>query len=57
MPELKKDWGLLLEAIRELYYSAVWTSDRLSALEEARLWEAVRDAAHFPKGHSPKSNS
>ena len=44
----------LLEAVRNLYYAAVWTSDRLSTEEEAALWVAVRDAAGFAPGSSPK---
>jgi|SRR5579872_1419247 len=42
----------LLEAIRALYYAGVWTCDR--DVDEAALWTAVRDAAGFPPGQSPK---
>lgn len=43
--------GLLL-AVRNLYYAAVWHADR--PVDEAALWIAVRDAAGFPTGESPK---
>jgi hypothetical protein len=42
----------LLEAVRDLYYAAVWSADR--PVDEAKLWTAVRDAAGFPPGQSPK---
>lgn len=43
---------LLMKAVRRLYYSAHWTPDR--PVDSAELWTAVRDAAGFPKGNSPK---
>lgn len=42
---------LLLAAVRELYYAAVWQADR--PVDEAALWTAVRDAAGFNPGRSP----
>jgi|SRR6516165_2861701 hypothetical protein len=42
----------LLEAIRELYYAGVWHCDR--PVDEAKLWTAVRDAAGFEQGKSPR---
>jgi len=43
----------LLEAVRELYYSAIWHADR--PVNEQRLWTQVRDAAGFEPGNSPKT--
>jgi len=42
----------LREAIGALYYVGVWHCDR--PVNEAGLWEAVRDAAGFPTGSSPR---
>jgi hypothetical protein len=42
----------LRNAVRALYYSAVWHPDR--PVNEIELWTAVRDAAGFAKGNSPK---
>ena len=42
----------LREAVRKLYYAAVWHADR--PVDEKALWEAVRDAAGFDLGLSPK---
>lgn len=42
----------LREAVRSLYYAARWNADR--PVDEAALWEAVRDAAGFEPGASPK---
>lgn len=44
-------------AIRDLYYSARWKSDRLTPDDERRKWEAVRDAFGFQPGQSPKQIS
>lgn len=41
----------LRNAVRALYYSAVWHADR--PVDEQALWTAVRDAAGFAKGNSP----
>jgi hypothetical protein len=41
----------LLNAVRRLYYSAVWHADR--DVDEEQLWTAVRDAAGFEPGSSP----
>lgn len=43
----------LVEAVRALYYAAVWTADR--TVDAAALWTAVRDAAGFEPGQSPKA--
>lgn len=45
----------LIEAVRALYYAGVWHCDR--PVDEAALWEAVRDAAGFEPGHSPEPSS
>lgn len=50
----KSETPTLLEAVRKLYYSAAWSSDRLPEAEEQKLWTAVRDAAGFEPGNSPK---
>lgn len=42
----------LRDAVEKLYYAAVWHADR--PVDEKKLWEAVRDAAGFDPGHSPK---
>ena len=42
----------LRNAVRALYYSAVWHADR--KVDEQALWTAVRDAAGFAKGNSPE---
>ena len=42
----------LRNAVRALYYSAVWHADR--PVDEQALWTAVRDAAGFAKGNSPE---
>lgn len=43
----------LRSAVRELYYSGVWTCDR--SVDEGALWTAVRDAAGFEPGKSPEA--
>lgn len=48
----KRETNTLIEAVRELYYTAVWHADR--PVDEARLWAAVRDAAGFKPGSSPQ---
>jgi hypothetical protein len=60
----------LRDAVRTLYYSANWTPDRPLhrteintdegtatevPIDAGELWTAVRDAAGFPKGNSPKA--
>lgn len=45
----------LLDAVRNLYYAAVWHADR--PVDEAALWTAVRDAAGLTPGNSPKETS
>jgi hypothetical protein len=42
----------LRNAVRALYYSAVWHADR--PVDEQALWIAVRDAAGFKPGGSPE---
>ena len=42
----------LIEAVRNLYYAAVWHPDR--PVDEEDLWTAVRNAAGFKPGKSPK---
>jgi hypothetical protein len=42
----------LLDAVHKLYYAAVWTPDR--PVDAQALWTAVRDAAGFTPGRSPK---
>jgi hypothetical protein len=42
----------LLEPVRNLYYAAVWHADR--PVDEIGLWTAVRAAAGFEPGTSPK---
>ena len=42
----------LREALRSLYYAAVWHADR--PVDEQALWTAVRDAAGFAPGKSPE---
>lgn len=44
--------NILRNAVRALYYSAVWHADR--PVNEQELWTAVRDAAGFAKGCSPE---
>lgn len=53
--ETTKFEEVLLNAVRNLYYSAHWTPDR--PVDSEKLWTAVRDAAGFPKGNSPKALS
>jgi hypothetical protein len=43
---------LLHDAVQALYYAAVWHADR--PVDEQGLWTAVRDAAGFKPGKSPK---
>lgn len=42
----------LRRAVSDLYYAGVWKCDR--PVDEAALWIAVRDAAGFKPGESPK---
>ena len=53
-PTVEQRLQRLTEAVRNLYYSACWESDRLSEVKEAELWTEVRDAAGFQPGNSPK---
>src|SRR5208282_5262680 len=50
--EQRSKFEVLRDAVRNLYYSAVWHADR--PVDEAEKWTAVRDACGFPKGNSPK---
>ena len=45
----------LVEAVRALYYAGVWHCDR--PVDEDALWKAVRDAAGFEPGNSPKESN
>jgi hypothetical protein len=67
----KQQFTNLRDAVRDLYYAAHWTPDRPLHRTEfgdefedgmrqipydaGELWTAVRDAAGFPKGGSPKA--
>jgi hypothetical protein len=42
----------LAAAARAVYYAAYWKPDREVPLADA-MWEELRDAAGFEKGHSP----
>lgn len=44
--------ALLRNAVEALYYAGVWHADR--TVDEQALWTAVRDAAGFRPGKSPK---
>ena len=44
----------LINSVRDIYYSACWSSDRLDSATEQRMWTRLRDAAGFEKGNSPK---
>jgi hypothetical protein len=46
------EFDILKDAVKNLYYSAVWHADR--TVDEAALWTAVRDAAGLTPGRSPK---
>ena len=46
-----KKFENLRNAVRVLYYCAFWTPDR--PVDEAKVWEDVRDACGFPQGNSP----
>lgn len=66
----KQQFTNLRDAVRDLYYAAWWTPDRpltrtefgdefedgmkQTPYDAAELWMAVRDAAGFPEGGSPK---
>lgn len=50
----QEKYDKLKEAVRNLYYAAHWSPDR--PVDDAKLWEAVRDAAGFDKGNAPKPN-
>ncbi len=52
MAVAKHETNTLIEAVRKLYYAAVWHADR--AVDEQSLWTAVRDAAGFNPGGSPE---
>ena len=49
--ELLSHWNALRGAVHDLYYGAVWHADR--RVDEAALWEAVRDEAQLGRGASP----
>jgi hypothetical protein len=46
------EFDILKDAVKNLYYSAVWHADR--SVDEKALWTAVRDAAGFAPGRSPE---
>jgi len=46
------EFDILKDAVKNLYYSAVWHADR--PVDEQTLWTAVRDAAGFTPGKSPE---
>src|SRR5579863_4751438 len=46
------EFDILKDAVKNLYYSAVWHPDR--PVDEQALWTAVRDAAGFTPGRSPE---
>jgi hypothetical protein len=48
--ELLQDRDTLLAAARALYDAGRWTCDR--PCDEARLWEALRDAIGLPPGYA-----
>jgi hypothetical protein len=49
---IEHKYETLRKAVHDLYYSANWQADR--PVNEGKLWEAVRDAAGFSVGESPK---
>jgi hypothetical protein len=49
---LAVNYRQLREAVEKLYYAAVWHADR--PVDERALWIAVRDAAGFAPGKSPR---
>ena len=51
-PAIYDESSNLYLAVRNLYYAAVWTADR--PVDSQALWTAVRDAAGFTPGKSPK---
>lgn len=53
MAAAKQETNTLIEAVRKLYYAAVWYADR--PVDEAGLWTSVRDAAGFKPGGSPEA--
>jgi hypothetical protein len=46
--------GEVHDAATRLYYAAHWTADR--PVNEAELWEGLRDALGLELGHAPKPN-
>jgi hypothetical protein len=53
MAVAKHETNTLLDAVRKLYYAAVWHADR--PVDEQALWTAIRDAAGFKPGGSPEA--
>jgi hypothetical protein len=51
--QLAKENENMKLAIRDLYCSGWWTSDRLRPEVEDMLWKQARDAAGLPPGSSP----
>jgi hypothetical protein len=45
----------LAEAALALYLAGRWTSEWVSVDEQARLWEALRDALGLPEGTATKA--
>lgn len=52
MDSAEKKLTALTAAVSALYYAGVWHCDR--PVDEVALWTAVRDAAGFEPGNSPK---
>jgi hypothetical protein len=50
--EMFSRWNNLKAAVANVYYAATWHADR--PVDEAGLWTALRDAADFAPGKSPK---
>jgi hypothetical protein len=46
------EYDRITAAVKALYYAAIWHADR--PVDELALWTAVRDAAGFSSGDSPK---
>lgn len=46
------EFDILRNAVKNLYYAAAWSPDR--PVDAQALWTAVRDAAGFEPGGSPK---
>lgn len=53
LEDVKRDYSKLRKAVKQLYYSAVWSSDRLTPTVEKQMWTELKEAADFPDGNSP----